>query len=47
MVETIEYIICSVCGRQVLIKCNSITGHYEGECRFCRKWFGGFDTPHE
>lgn len=42
MTEVVEYIRCSACGEQVEIHYNCITGHYKGECPFCRKCFEGY-----
>ncbi|MBA7576301.1 hypothetical protein ES708_18140 [subsurface metagenome] len=41
MMTVVEYIRCSACGEQVEIQYDWITGHYEGECPSCRKWFSG------
>lgn len=40
--ETLEYITCDVCGARVKIYYNWVTGHYEGECACCRKWYEGY-----
>jgi len=43
MTQVVRYIVCSVCGAKVKIYLDWSTGHYEGECPVCHKWYEGYE----